>query len=67
MLPMSVLSAVLYATKGTKRKKLSLLSRLQLFFSDCTAISDTGGNVHHSLIAVSEAMVTLPLLDKSMK
>lgn len=43
---------------------------VELFFSNCTAISDIGGNVHHPrdcLIAIDEAVVTLPLMGKCMK
>ncbi|KAM6265052.1 phosphatidylinositide phosphatase SAC2 isoform 4-T4 [Spheniscus humboldti] len=55
-----------YTQQKVQRENLSLLCELHLFFSNCTAISDIGGNVHHPrdcLIAIDEAVVTLPPKD----
>lgn len=61
---------LLYRQPKVQRENLSLLSELQLFFLNCTAISDSGEDVHHPrdcLIAIDELVVTLPLTGKSMK
>lgn len=60
-----------YTQQKVQREDLSLLSvKLQLFFSNCAAISDVGGNVcnpRDCLIAIGETLVTLPLMGKSVK
>lgn len=66
------LSCLLFCTQcKVQRENLSLLCHgLQVFFLHGAAISDIGGNVHHPrdcLIAIDEAVLTLPLIDKPMK